>query len=144
MEIKGLNEASRIIHESNKQKGFYDNPREIGTLLMLVVSELSEALEADRKNKHTDWDNFEQMLGKSISLNKKFIMPVIFRDTNDTENFENKTFEILIKDTFEDEIADAMIRLFDLCGYMGIDIEKHIDLKLKYNQRRPHKHGKNY
>lgn len=37
-----------------------------------------------------------------------------------------------------------MIRLFDLCGYMDIDIEKHIDLKLKYNQGRPNKHGKNY
>lgn len=125
MKIKGLNEASQIIHEANKQKGFYDEPREIGTLLMLVVSELAEALEADRKDKHTDFEAYK------IKLNSKPIK-------------QSSLFQEYIKDTFEDEITDAIIRLFDLCGYMNIDIEKHIDLKLRYNQERPNKHGKNY
>ena len=129
MEIKGLNEASQIIHEANKQKGFYDEPREIGTLLMLVVSELSEALEADRKDRHADFKVYEAKLNSELN-SAEFKQPSIFQEC--------------IKDTFEDEITDAMIRLFDLCGYMDIDIEKHIDLKLKYNQGRPNKHGKNY
>ena len=129
MEIKGLNEASQKIHEANKLKGFYDNTIEIGTLLMLVVSELSEALEADRKNRHVDFETYQTKLNSEP--NRVFVK-------------QSSLFQEYIKDTFEDEIADAMIRLFDLCGYMDIDIEKHIDLKLKYNQGRPNKHGKNY
>ena len=96
---------------------------------MLVVSELSEALEADRKNKHADFETYQTKLNSEP--NRVFVK-------------QSSLFQEYIKDTFEDEIADAMIRLFDLCGYMDIDIEKHIDLKLKYNQGRPNKHGKNY
>jgi hypothetical protein len=38
-------------------------------------------------------------------------------------------FETHIKSSFEDEVADVAIRLFDLCGGLGIDLEKHIELK---------------
>ena len=129
MKIQGLNEASQKIHEANKEKGFYDTPREIGTLLMLIVSELSEALEADRKDRHADFEAYKTKLNSEP--NRAFVkQPYIFQE--------------YIKDTFEDEIADAMIRLFDLCGYLNIDIENHIKLKLQYNKNRTHKHGKNY
>ena len=39
-----------MIHAQNKQMGWWDNPREIGTLLCLVHSEVSEAMEGARKN----------------------------------------------------------------------------------------------
>ena len=45
------------------------------------------------------------------------------------------------KDSFEDEIADAFIRLADLCEAMNIDITWQIKKKLSYNKTRPHKHG---
>lgn len=35
-------------HENAVEKGFWEKPREFGTLLALIHSELSEALEADR------------------------------------------------------------------------------------------------
>ena len=53
-------------------------------------------------------------------------------------------FERFIKDTFEDELADIMIRVMDLAAYKEIDLEKHIALKMRYNAMRPHKHGKLY
>lgn len=113
------------IHNNNVQKGFYDEKRETGTLLMLIVSELAEAMEADRKNKKANrqisWENFD------------------FSKQYDRDIFENN-----IKNSFEDEIADTIIRLFDLVGYMGIDIDWHIKQKLEYNKTRPYKHGKNY
>ena len=49
-----------------------------------------------------------------------------------------------VKDTFEDELADVMIRLGDLTGKMDIDIEKHISLKQKFNSRREKMHGKKF
>lgn len=38
------------IHQQNKDMGWWDKPREIGTLLCLVHSEISEAMEGARKN----------------------------------------------------------------------------------------------
>lgn len=115
--LDGLNEAASEIHKEQVEKGFYDKERQIGTMLMLIVSELSEAMEADRKGRHAE-DVF------SVST---------------PEEFREK-----VKDTFEDELADAAIRILDLCGHLGIDIEKHIAKKLEYNKSREHMHGKAY
>ncbi len=52
--MNNLNELAKQFHERAKAKGFWDEPKETGTLLMLMVSELSEALEADRKPKNED------------------------------------------------------------------------------------------
>lgn len=39
------------------------------------------------------------------------------------------------------ELADTVIRIFDLCGYYGIDLETAILEKMKYNKVRPYRHG---
>lgn len=44
-----IKELQRELHETARNKGFWDRPRERGTVLMLIVSELAEALEADRR-----------------------------------------------------------------------------------------------
>lgn len=92
--------------------------------LMLIVSELGESLESIRINKFTP--NTEIHI-ENLS-DEKFI----------------KYFESNIKDTFEDEISDVFIRLGDLCGKFNINIEKHIQLKQKYNITREKMHGKNF
>lgn len=45
-----LNDLAKFIHKQNKELGWWDEPREIGTLLMLVVSEIAEAMEGERKD----------------------------------------------------------------------------------------------
>jgi NTP pyrophosphatase (non-canonical NTP hydrolase) len=62
----------------------------------------------------------------------------------DYEKDFKEHFERSIKDTFEDEIADVFIRLGDMCGGLNIDIEKHIEAKMKYNKTREKLHGKKY
>ena len=42
------------------------------------------------------------------------------------------------------DMADAVIRIADLCGHLGIDLEAAIDLKMAYNETRPFKHGKRF
>lgn len=39
------------------------------------------------------------------------------------------------------ELADALIRIFDLCGYAGIDLEAALDQKVIFNESRPYRHG---
>ncbi len=122
----GFNDSAKIIFENNKAKGFWDGDRNIGELLMLVTSELGEAMEAHRQGRFADWDGYEKEANGNV-------------DTIATKSFENN-----IKDTFEDEIADAMIRLLDLSAGLGIDIERHVRDKVKYNETRAHLHGKKY
>lgn len=83
-----------------------DPNRNIGEMLMLIVSELGEALEAHRCGKFCKIDNL------SFDMNYQEDSPV---------KSEIGRFEVWVKDTFEDEIADVFIRLFDLCGYLEID-----------------------
>lgn len=44
-----LRECTELCHRIAREKGFWDDPRNTAEMLMLVVSELAEALEADRK-----------------------------------------------------------------------------------------------
>ena len=86
--------------------------RNIGEILMLIVSELSEALEVHRNNK------FANMIDFNIVRTKEWT------------RLNSKLFENHIKDTFEDELADVFIRLFDLCGYLKIE---KLWFSMKYN-----------
>lgn len=42
---------------------------------------------------------------------------------------------------FPIEIADVIIRIADLCGLYGIDLEDAIRIKTNYNKTRPYRHG---
>lgn len=125
-EIKNYIEEA---HKNAVEKGFYDCPeckgtgwtaddgcplcqgtgidpnRNIGELLMLIVTELSEAVEAYREN---------SIFYTTSPKAKDFIY-------NMNDSFERGKFQFWIKDTFEDKIADVFIRLFDLCGYLKIE-----------------------
>lgn len=129
-----IKEIAQEIHQNNIAKGFWeDKPhKNVGELLMLCVSELSEALEAHRKSKHANLEVYENCIKSDDILEE------------DKEIYIQQEFIRNIKDTFEDEIADTVIRLFDLSEGLGIDLEKHIRLKLDYNKTRPYKHNKAY
>lgn len=124
-----INELSKQIHENAKNKGFFDEQKNIGEMLCLIHSEVSEALEADRKGKYANLKKFDI-------------------DRQSTPFHENsctiQAFKDNVKDTFEDELADIMIRVMDLAAFKKIDLEKHIKLKMAYNSTREHKHGKKY
>jgi len=47
-------------------------------------------------------------------------------------------------DNFKEELADTMIRLFDMAEGLNIDLEKEILKKVEKNKKRPYKHGKQF
>lgn len=123
-----ITELVKESYDITEEKGFHQEPINIGEKLMLIVSELSEALEAHRSRR---------LIAKEHQRLLEFYI-------DDITTVGNKEFEIFIKDSFEDELADVIIRIGDLCGLLDIDLESHVKAKLKYNQSRPHKHDKRY
>ena len=123
-----LNELAAEIHAENKLRGFDVSNEPFPQPVMMIVTELSEAVEADQRGKraHTGW--IEEACPVGHGCEPEFCE--VFRDH--------------VKDTLEDELADALIRLLDLTASLGIDIDKHVRLKRRYNKSRPWKHGKLY
>jgi NTP pyrophosphatase (non-canonical NTP hydrolase) len=42
---------------------------------------------------------------------------------------------------FPSELADAIIRIGDLAGHLGIDLNEAVEMKMAYNRTRPYRHG---
>lgn len=120
-----LNEYSKLASEISKSKGFQDIELNIPTKLALIHSEVSEALEADR-------------IGTEVNHRVTNISHI---ESLECDKVFKAEFEYGIKDTFEDELADILIRVFELCGIKNIDIDSHVKMKMRYNSLRPRMNG---
>ena len=102
--VEMLARLSQDFHQRAVAKGFWDKQYTVGHYLMLVASELCEAVEAVEADR----------LGKWIKLTPEQI--------EELRGLEGAAFAQaflrMVKDTVGDEIADAVIRLLDLLGWM--------------------------
>ncbi len=62
-EKKTLNEWAELCHAIAREKGFWDEERNIGEALMLIVTELAEAMEAHRTQ---DDENFREEIADTF------------------------------------------------------------------------------
>ena len=97
-----LNSLAQQIFEDNQKKGFWTFDRSNAQLLVLIQSEMFEALEAERKSTYAkERINCQQKIG--------------------TAEFQ-QFFKENIKDSLEDELADTVIRILDMCGGRKVDL----------------------
>lgn len=108
MKIKkmNINELKNKAYKCACEHGFHDEELSNEHLYCLVISELMEAVEADRKGKYFPANEIDEY----ASLQK--------------DNFHVSAFKNYIKDTVEDELADAAIRLLDLYGLRKIELDE--------------------
>lgn len=115
-----LNDLAQEISEIAESKGFWDIEAAgenaiVPLKLCLVHSEISEALEEHRK----------------------------LYDDDDPSHYTGMT--PLQEDKFTEELADAVIRLLDIVGFLGLDQFGQILLeKVEKNRQRPYLHSKRY
>jgi NTP pyrophosphatase (non-canonical NTP hydrolase) len=98
--------------------------------LLLIISELMGAVESLRTSKR--YTGSKELLDE---LSKQF---------GESPNMYYMRFVHHIKGTFEDELADTMIRIADLCEEMNIDLETFVKMKMNFNSLRQDKQDKNF
>lgn len=92
-----LEVLSKQAFESAKSKGFYSETGIDTTFcLMFIIVEMSEALQADRKNRHGSIEDYE------IEIEMGRDIPTAYRNT--------------LEGTVESEFADIAIRILSLLG----------------------------
>lgn len=109
--------AAEDIYKTANEKGFWELnlKRPKGEMVMLVITELAEAVEAHRKHRRFAFDKTVIMtLDKSATT----------ENPADAKKVWNDTFLEKVKDTVEDEMADAVIRILDYTKGFDIPIVK--------------------
>lgn len=125
MEIKDIVQKA---HDNAVKHGFWDPPLPFGTAIALIHSELSEAPgRGTRRKPNQTWGPRSYDL-----LQRRRVC-------------RHRADEMLCKTRrCGGELADAVIRIADLCGHLGIDLDAVIAEKMAYNAGRPYKHGKRF
>jgi len=134
-----------VIHQIAVEHGFWENPRNLGEMLMLVTSELAEALEEDRDGRPHVW--FAHKPGCNLATD--FIEGRVTKEflTDSRQGDNGCTCHPKPEGTLV-EVIDAIIRLLDtgqdMAGRTKYTIGEVMTMKMLYNEQREHKHGKSY
>lgn len=132
--VGGLNYFCRKANEDAIEKGFWDGRN---TALNMLARDRHEKL-----SQCVD----DAFIVQKISLISKELHEAIerMRQTPRYEGDFEAMFGVGEKDSFADFLANAFIRLADLCGQLDIDIEAQILFKTAFNAEREVMNGKEF
>ena len=120
-----LQKLSQEAFETAKAHGWHDEELPDETYLMLIITEIAEAVQADRKGRHAADIPFKE--------------DVATFDVDDDLAWKDD-FEFHIKNSVEDELCDIIIRCLDLLGlkkkgaYLDEYVSRYI---LDFMERKP-------
>ena len=100
------------------EHGFHEEELSNRYFLMLVITELSEAIEADRKGRRGDIESYKFISKEHIKSNSEYLKKLLFNR--------------YVKDSVGDELADAAIRLLDLAGLRNVEVQRIETMEAAY------------
>jgi NTP pyrophosphatase (non-canonical NTP hydrolase) len=137
MNLKDLVDGA---YETAKSKGWHDVPATFGDRIALVHSEASEALEAYRENNTDAFGPFEKLFRSAVTGNltrAKFEFVV----EQDEFGLPKEVLKMNKPEGVWSELADVVIRVADMCGLYGINLEEAVTAKMEFNKTRSYRHG---
>lgn len=109
-----LNELRDQAYKNAVNHGWHEDDLPDAHWYMLIISELCEAIQADRENKCAGKADYISLIDK-YSGDKRL-------GKSNIRQYQKDLFEDLIKDSIEDELADVVIRCLDFSGLRHIDL----------------------
>jgi NTP pyrophosphatase (non-canonical NTP hydrolase) len=139
-----LGELALDIHVNAQEKGFWDHERNMGEMLMLMTSELAEALEEHRDGKPNVYyrcTNKDCQYSRGVH-DKPYPGHVEYFGDRGPDG--SKCSGTMKPEGVAVELADCLIRILDTMSSLGVDVDEVVQTKMTYNGTRAHKHGKAY
>lgn len=115
-----LNALRDRAYKNACEHGFHDTELSNEHCLCLVISELMEAVEADRND---NWNRVSKVEQFKKRLEISRICQGLDPEISKERGYEI-TYNECIKGSIDEELADAVIRLLDLYGLRGIDLNE--------------------
>lgn len=109
-----LNELRDKAYQCAVVHGWHEENLSDEHFLCLVISELMEAVEADRKNRHASVKFFNHSID--------YALRELHLTGHNLSNYFFNSYKENIKGSVEEELADACIRLLDLAGLRNVDL----------------------
>ena len=103
-----FDKLSQEAFETAKAHGWHDIELPDETYLMLIITEIAEAVQADRKDRRADTARFKECMAAIERTGDDWFMTV---------------FAVHIDGTVECELADIIIRCLDLAALHGISLD---------------------
>lgn len=131
------------VHENAIKHGWWDEERSFGDLIALCHSELSEALE-EYRNGHKPTETYYSCSADPTRYPCQCVRAGTSHRNEQghcTYGIDNAPCEFSKMEGIPSELADVIIRVMDMCGHYGIDIETTLKGKHEFNKTRPYKHG---
>lgn len=107
IEAKQINEWVKKAYDNAVKHGWHEEEKSNAHWLMMVCTEVAEAVQADRKGNYMD------------ELDKEGLKTVLANDHGG--NLFNKYYSDTIDGKVESELADICIRVFDLMGVCDVE-----------------------
>lgn len=117
-----LNELRDKAYQCAIAHGWHEEKHSNEHYLCLIISELMEAVQADRNGKRANVAMFKEWQGNSLPLSQE----------TQTRRFK-EDYEAYIKDSVEDELSDACVRILDFAGLKKIYIHDFTARNIRYS-----------
>lgn len=136
---KGFWDKCKYCKGTGKIKILYSKPK-------IIENDYFKSVEEYKKSIKIEKCDFCKGRGNLINRNEGEMIALMHSELSEVlealRNGNPKSKKIPKFLEVEEEYADLIIRVADICGAKGYRLNEAIEAKIKYNKKRPFKHGK--